>query len=70
MDIEEVAEHTPEKIIRVNVHPTAGLQDFQCRQLAFGLGLEGAQIAQFGRSRMRSTGYTWSATRAWWRSIR
>jgi len=48
MDIEEVAEHTPEKIIRVNVHPTAGLQDFQCRQLAFGLGLAGAQIAQFG----------------------
>jgi succinyl-CoA synthetase beta subunit len=49
MDIEEVAEHTPEKIIRVNVNPTAGLQDFQCRQLAFGLGLKGAQIAQFGR---------------------
>jgi succinyl-CoA synthetase beta subunit len=49
MDIEEVAEHTPEKIIRVNVHPTAGLQDFQCRQLAFGLGLEGQQIAQFGK---------------------
>jgi succinyl-CoA synthetase beta subunit len=48
MDIEEVAEHTPEKIIRVNVHPTAGLQDFQCRQLAFGLGLSGTQIAQFG----------------------
>jgi succinyl-CoA synthetase beta subunit len=49
MDIEEVAEHSPEKIIRVNVHPTAGLQDFQCRQLAFGLGLQGEQIAQFGR---------------------
>jgi succinyl-CoA synthetase beta subunit len=49
MDIEEVAAHTPEKIIRVNVHPTAGLQDFQCRQLAFGLGLTGTQIAQFGR---------------------
>ncbi len=47
MDIEEVAEHTPEKIIRVNVHPTAGLQDFQCRQLAFGLGFSGPQIAQF-----------------------
>jgi succinyl-CoA synthetase beta subunit len=47
MDIEEVAEHAPEKILRVNVHPTAGLQDFQCRQLAFGLGLAGAQIAQF-----------------------
>src|SRR6201996_3723890 len=49
MDIEEVAEHSPEKIIRVNVHPTAGLQDFQCRQLAFGLGFKGAQIAQFGK---------------------
>ena len=49
MDIEEVAEHSPEKIIRVNIHPTAGLQDFQCRQLAFGLGLSGDQIAQFGR---------------------
>ncbi|HME38523.1 MAG TPA: ATP-grasp domain-containing protein, partial [Steroidobacteraceae bacterium] len=43
MDIEEVALHTPEKIIRVNIHPTAGLQDFQTRQLAFGLGLSGAQ---------------------------
>jgi len=49
MDIEEVAEHSPEKIIRVNIHPAAGLQDFQCRQLAFGLGFKGAQIAQFGR---------------------
>ncbi len=49
MDIEEVAEHTPEKIIRVNIHPTAGLQDFQTRQLAFGLGLSGKQIAQFGK---------------------
>jgi succinyl-CoA synthetase beta subunit len=49
MDIEEVAEHSPEKIIRVNVNPTAGLQDFQCRQLAFGLGFKGAQIAQFAQ---------------------
>jgi succinyl-CoA synthetase beta subunit len=49
MDIEEVAAHTPEKIIRINVNPTAGLQDFQCRQLAFGLGFSGAQIAQFGK---------------------
>jgi succinyl-CoA synthetase beta subunit len=49
MDIEEVAEHTPEKLIQVNVHPASGLQDFQCRQLAFALDLSGAQIAQFGR---------------------
>ena len=48
MDIEEVAEHAPEKIMRVNVHPAAGLQDYQCRQLAFGLGLSGGQAAQFG----------------------
>jgi len=47
MDIEEVAEHTPEKLIHVNIHPTAGLQDYQCRQLAFALELEGAQIGQF-----------------------
>jgi succinyl-CoA synthetase beta subunit len=47
MDIEEVAEHEPEKILTVVVHPAAGLQAFQCRQLAFGLGLEGTQIAQF-----------------------
>jgi succinyl-CoA synthetase beta subunit len=47
MDIEEVALHTPEKIIRVNIHPTAGLQDFQARQLAFGLGLSGAQLPAF-----------------------
>jgi succinyl-CoA synthetase beta subunit len=49
MDIEEVAEHTPEKIIRINVNPTAGLQDFQCRQLAFGLGFKDAQVAQFSK---------------------
>jgi succinyl-CoA synthetase beta subunit len=49
MDIEEVAAHSPEKIIRVNVNPTSGLQDFQCRQLAFGLDFKGIQIAQFGK---------------------
>ena len=47
MDIEEVAAHTPEKIIRVNVHPAAGLQPSQCRVLAYGLGLEGKQVEQF-----------------------
>ena len=47
MDIEEVAAHSPEKIITVNIHPAAGLQAYQCRQLAFGLGFEGRQIEQF-----------------------
>ena len=47
MDIEEVAEKTPEKILTATVHPAAGLQPYQARQIAFGLGLKGAQIAEF-----------------------
>jgi succinyl-CoA synthetase beta subunit len=47
MDIEEVAARTPEKILSVNVHPAAGLAAHQARELAFGLGLQGAQIGQF-----------------------
>ncbi len=47
MDIEEVAAHTPEKIASVNVDPAAGLQPYQCRKLAFGLGLTGKQIGEF-----------------------
>jgi succinyl-CoA synthetase beta subunit len=47
MDIEEVAAKTPEKIIRVEVHPATGIQGSHCRTLAFGLGLKGAQIAEF-----------------------
>jgi succinyl-CoA synthetase beta subunit len=47
MDIEAVAQHTPEKIIAVNVHPAAGLQPYQCRQLAFALKLAGPQIGEF-----------------------
>jgi succinyl-CoA synthetase beta subunit len=47
MDIEEVAANTPEKILTVYVHPAAGLQPYQARQIAFGLELEGEQIGQF-----------------------
>jgi succinyl-CoA synthetase beta subunit len=47
MDIEEVAAKTPEQILTVNIYPAAGLQGYQCRQLAFGLGLRGAQITEF-----------------------
>jgi succinyl-CoA synthetase beta subunit len=47
MDIEEVAAKAPEKIIRVEIHPAAGLQGSHCRTLAYGLGLKGAQIAEF-----------------------
>lgn len=41
MDIEEVAEKTPEKIITVDVDPAAGFQGFHARKLGFGLGLSG-----------------------------
>jgi len=44
MDIEEVAAVTPEKILTCAVDPAAGLQPYQCREIAFGIGLEGNQI--------------------------
>ncbi len=47
MDIEEVAEHSPEKILRVDISPTAGLQGYQCRKIAFGLGFKGPQVGKF-----------------------
>jgi succinyl-CoA synthetase beta subunit len=47
MDIEEVAHRTPEKILSVTIHPAAGLQPHQARELAFGLGLSGSQISEF-----------------------
>jgi len=47
MDIEEVAEHSPERITTVNIHPACGLQPNQCRRMAFALGLKAEQIAQF-----------------------
>ncbi|MDY0030183.1 MAG: ADP-forming succinate--CoA ligase subunit beta [Pseudobdellovibrionaceae bacterium] len=41
MDIEEVAEKHPEKIIKASVDPASGMSGFHARKLAFGLGLEG-----------------------------
>jgi succinyl-CoA synthetase beta subunit len=52
MDIEEVAAHTPEKIVSVAVHPAAGLQPYQCRKLAFALGFEGPQVGAFQKIAM------------------
>ncbi|WP_374763315.1 ADP-forming succinate--CoA ligase subunit beta [Yunchengibacter salinarum] len=42
VDIEEVAEKTPEKIVTITIDPATGLQAFHCRKVAFGLGLEGS----------------------------
>jgi succinyl-CoA synthetase beta subunit len=47
MDIEEVAAREPDKILSVAIHPAVGLEAYQARELAFGLGFEGAQINEF-----------------------
>ncbi|SDD77839.1 ADP-forming succinate--CoA ligase subunit beta [Rhodospira trueperi] len=44
VEIEEVAAKTPEKIILQDIDPATGIMPFHCRKVAFGLGLEGAQI--------------------------
>ncbi|MCW8901111.1 MAG: ADP-forming succinate--CoA ligase subunit beta [Gammaproteobacteria bacterium] len=49
MEIEKVAEASPEKILKAAVNPIVGIQGYQCRDLAFGLGLEGNQIKQFSQ---------------------
>ncbi|WP_423062725.1 ADP-forming succinate--CoA ligase subunit beta [Candidiatus Paracoxiella cheracis] len=47
VEIEKVAEESPEKILKVTVDPTVGMQPFQCRQLFFGLGLDHSQMRSF-----------------------
>ncbi len=47
MEIEKVAEDTPEKILKAAVDPVEGLNDKQCRDLAIALGLKDEQIKQF-----------------------
>jgi len=47
MDIEEVAAKTPEQIIKVSINPLLGIQDFHCRQVAYGLELPPAIIKLF-----------------------
>src|SRR5690554_4969908 len=47
VEIEKVAEETPEKILKATIDPLVGAQPFQARDLAFQLGLEGDQVKQF-----------------------
>jgi succinyl-CoA synthetase beta subunit len=47
MDIEAVAEKTPEKIIKIPIDPLTGIQSYHCRQVAFGLNLPPAAIRPF-----------------------
>lgn len=44
MDIEEVAEKTPEKILTIAIDPATGISGFHARRVAFGLGMEGKQV--------------------------
>ncbi|MBR88432.1 MAG: ADP-forming succinate--CoA ligase subunit beta [Porticoccaceae bacterium] len=47
VEIEKVAEETPDKIIKVEINPLTGAQPYQGRELAFSLGLKGDQVKQF-----------------------
>ena len=47
VEIETVAEESPEKIVKETIDPDTGLQGFQARRLAFGLGLEGKAFKSF-----------------------
>ena len=49
VEIEEVASQTPEKIITVHVHPLLGMQGYQARQLAYGIGLPKEHISAFAK---------------------
>ena len=49
VEIEKVAEETPDKILKAVVDPALGGQAFQGRELAFKLGLEGKQVNQFAQ---------------------
>ncbi|HET9258866.1 MAG TPA: ADP-forming succinate--CoA ligase subunit beta [Acidimicrobiia bacterium] len=49
MDIEKVAEETPEKLLRAEIDPAIGLAAFQANELAHGLGIEGDAAKNFSR---------------------
>jgi len=59
MEIEQVAHDTPEKILKVAVDPASGISGFHARKLAFGLGLQGKQVASFSQ-------FVTSLYRAFW----
>ncbi|MGB8646662.1 MAG: ADP-forming succinate--CoA ligase subunit beta [Anaerolineae bacterium] len=49
VEIEEVARTTPEKIVRVNADPVLGLQPYEARQIAFGIGLDKKLVNEFAQ---------------------
>lgn len=49
VEIEKVAEETPEKILKIYIDPLLGVMPYQCRELAFGLGLKDKQFKEFAK---------------------
>ena len=50
MEIEDISAEKPDSIVRAVVEPAVGLREFQCRQIAFKLGIEAAQVQQMVRT--------------------
>ena len=49
VEIEEVAKHSPEKVLKVPLHPLLGLQGYQARDLAYKLGFEGKMVGEVAK---------------------
>ncbi|MBI6628554.1 malate--CoA ligase subunit beta [Pontibaca salina] len=50
MEIEEISAERPDSIVRATVEPAVGLQEFQCREIAFKLGIEASMVQQMVRT--------------------
>lgn len=50
MEIEDISASRPDSIVRATVEPAVGLQDFQCREIAFALGIEASLTQQMVRT--------------------
>ena len=50
MEIEDISAEKPDSIVRATVEPAVGLREFQCRQIAFKLGVEPGQVSQMVRT--------------------
>ena len=71
MDIEKVAEETPELILKETIDPAVGLRGFQARKLAFGLGIPNDLINQAAKFMLYALrGVRKDRTPRWSRSIR
>jgi succinyl-CoA synthetase beta subunit len=49
VEIEDVAEKTPEKILKISINPAIGIQGYHIRDLGFGLGFAGPQLKEFAK---------------------